>query len=360
MFVVVDRPIVCECFVVDPRGDPVAGASLEQVPESDRTTLGSASTGRDGRTTLRLTKADTYRIRVSKQGWATAQATFDPGSSEPWRITLQPAARVRVEVVDATAKPVPNAAVFACLEEDSRVCVYGHADGRGVVRFDDLVPGLWKFQVRRTSRGVFVVGRFSSDSLAPDTLTTKSAVLRAGSETGVTLTFGSLQKCTVRVRWKGRDLVKARVVFFDARGSAVSAFTNEQGRALLVKSGFGKGRVVVEPEGTPFTFTHELEVPRGRAESFETIDLAGATLVVIAPSGVSKTKPVQLFKGAEMLRITTPGRIVVEPVPPGVFTLRKQGTAAAAMFTVKAGDYLEKVVPNSASDLRLPFRRSRT
>lgn len=157
----VERGAVLAGRVVDPEGQPLAGAEIWVVPRAPRDWTAyykegpAAVSGSDGQFTLTdLPREGGIGLDVCRKGFLAESRTIREPPLEPLRIVLDPAVRIVGRVLDPTGAPVAGAQIRAWLSGESpdrpvsiRPCrlldATAETDAGGQFVLEALPPGWW-------------------------------------------------------------------------------------------------------------------------------------------------------------------------------------------------------------------------
>lgn len=112
----------------------------------------SAQTDAQGRATLNAAEG-AAELRVTAKGFAPAVVALPAGASGAQKVALLVGGTLEVAVLDAQGKPAPNAQVEHRTpdgDQDER-----RADGNGIARFENLVPGNHEVRLAPEGGGAF-------------------------------------------------------------------------------------------------------------------------------------------------------------------------------------------------------------
>ena len=157
----VERGVVLAGRVVDPEGQPLAGAEIWVVPRAPRDWISyykegpAAVSGPDGQFTLTdLPREGGIGLDVCRKGFLAESRTIREPDLEPLRIVLDPAVRIAGRVIDPTGAPVAGAQIRGWLSGESpdrpvsiRPCrlldATAESDAAGQFILEALPPGWW-------------------------------------------------------------------------------------------------------------------------------------------------------------------------------------------------------------------------
>lgn len=158
-FATIDRDRDVHGVVVDPGGNPVAGADVRVVrypamgiggllTQAEAEEGPGTRTASDGMFTLRVERGEEVDLRVKADGFVPVQRRWCPAGGRV-RVVMRTGVRLRVMAAAANGEPVPG--VRLVLFKDPAVpemetaglymCMEGMTDEHGAGLFEDLLPG---------------------------------------------------------------------------------------------------------------------------------------------------------------------------------------------------------------------------
>lgn len=136
--------------VVDPEGNPVAGANVQAAPTAGLSPRdlpadgGEAVTGSDGAFSLTgFREGEVLSLRVTRRGFAARTISgIETPLPEPITVELTPAARISGTVLDESGDPVAGTRVVLTVE--TRFVAAAEVDAEGRFEMVDLAPGRFR------------------------------------------------------------------------------------------------------------------------------------------------------------------------------------------------------------------------
>lgn len=193
--IALQRGMAFEGRVIDPEGNPIAGARVEAAPTSglspgDLPADGKeALTGGDGAFSLRgFREGEILSLRVIRRGFAPRTISgIETPLPEPLTVELTPAARIAGTVLDEAGDPVAGAKLVLTEEvsKDSKTPVRGRfvavaeVDSAGRFEMVDLTPG--RFQLSALASGYLPETRGGIDLKEGNGMDGIDLVLRRGA-----------------------------------------------------------------------------------------------------------------------------------------------------------------------------------